>query len=123
MNSSFPRRRFLTGSAFTAAGVAASNAVLLEAGLPSSASQASANDRVRFGMIGVGMQGSGLLANAVTLPGLECVAASDLYDGRHTLAKQITNNPNLPTTRHYKELLDRKDIDCIVAAVPDFWHK
>ena len=122
MNSSFPRRRFLTGSAFTVAGVAASNAVWLEAGRPAT-NQASVNDRVRFGMIGVGMQGSGLLASALTLPGLECVAAADLYDGRHTLAKEITNNPNLPTTRQYKELLDRKDIDCIVAAVPDHWHK
>jgi predicted dehydrogenase len=122
MNSSFPRRRFLTGSAFTVAGVAASNAVWLEAGR-SATNQASVNDRVRFGMIGVGMQGSGLLASALTLPGLECVAAADLYDGRHTLAKEITNNPNLPTTRQYKELLDRKDIDCIVAAVPDHWHK
>ena len=31
--------------------------------------------------------------------------------------------PILPTTRRYQELLDRKDIDCIVAAVPDHWHK
>ncbi len=73
-------------------------------------------------MIGIGMQGSGLLGTAITLPGVECVAAADLYDGRHTLAKEITGNPKLPTTRHYQELLDRKDIDCIVAAVPDHWH-
>src|SRR5256885_72525 len=26
-------------------------------------------------------------------------------------------------TRRYQELLDNKDIDCIVAAVPDHWHK
>jgi predicted dehydrogenase len=74
-------------------------------------------------MIGVGMQGSGLLENAITLPGVECVGIADLYDGRHTLAKQITGNPNLFTTRRYQELLDRKDIDCIIAAVPDFWHE
>src|ERR1035437_1224356 len=78
---------------------------------------------LRFGMIGIGMQGSGLLPAAIALPGVECVAAADLYDGRHTLAREITGNPNLPTTRHYQELLDRKDIDCIVAAVPDHWHK
>src|SRR5205085_848751 len=53
----------------------------------------------------------------------ECVGAADLYDGRHTLAKEITGNPNLPTSREYKQLLDRKDIDCIVAAVPDHWHR
>jgi len=54
---------------------------------------------------------------------VECVGAADLYDGRHTLAKEITANPSLPTSRHYRDLLDRKDIDCIVAAVPDHWHR
>ena len=82
----------------------------------------AASDRVRFGMIGIGMQGSGLLTNAIELPGVECVAACDLYDGRHTLAKEIVR-PDLPTTRRYHELLENKDIDCIVAAVPDHWHK
>ena len=83
---------------------------------------AAPRDRVRFGMIGIGMQGSGLLANSIELPGVECAAACDLYDGRHTLAKEIVR-PNLPTTRRYQELLENKDIDCIVAAVPDHWHK
>jgi predicted dehydrogenase len=77
---------------------------------------------VKFGIIGVGMEGSGLLRNAIELPGVECVAAADLYDERHTLAKQITGNPNLFTTRRYQELLERKDIDCLLAAVPDHWH-
>jgi predicted dehydrogenase len=78
---------------------------------------------VRFGMVGIGMQGSNLLAESIELPGIECVAACDLYDGRHTLAREITKNPNLPVTRRYQELLANKDIDCIVAAVPDHWHK
>ena len=74
-------------------------------------------------MIGVGMQGSGLLAQSIELPGIECVAACDLYDGRHILAREITDKPNLPVTRRYHELLANKDVDCIVAAVPDHWHK
>jgi len=82
----------------------------------------AASDRVRFGIIGVGMQGNGLLATAITLPGVECVAAADLYDGRHTLAKEIAG-PKITTTRQYKELLDNREIDCIIAAVPDHWHK
>src|SRR2546430_15439033 len=73
-------------------------------------------------MIGVGMQGSGLLSQAITLPGVECAAACDLYDGRHTLAREIVR-ADLPVTRRYQELLDNKEIDCIVAAVPDHWHK
>jgi predicted dehydrogenase len=80
------------------------------------------SDRVRFGIIGVGMQGSGLLAQSIKLEGVECAAAADLYDGRHTLAREIVR-PDLPVTRRYKELLDNKDIDCIIAAVPDHWHR
>ncbi len=37
------------------------------------------SDRVRFGIVGVGMEGSGLLSTAIRLPGVECVAACDLY--------------------------------------------
>jgi predicted dehydrogenase len=80
------------------------------------------SDKIRFGMVGVGMQGSGLLSQAITLPGIECAAACDLYDGRHTLAREIVR-PDLPVTRRYQQLLDDKTIDCIVAAVPDHWHK
>src|SRR5260370_20145233 len=83
---------------------------------------ARASDRVRFGMVGVGMQGSGLLSQAVRLAGVECAGACDLYDGRHTLAREIVR-PDLPVTRRYQALLDDKNIDCVVAAVPDHWHK
>jgi len=120
---SFSRRAFLHTGAVAGA-LLATKHILLESNAAAAQSNAVApSDRVRFGMIGIGMQGSDLLRGAVSLPGIECVAAADLYDGRHTLAKEITANPSLPTTRSYQELLDRKDIDCIVAAVPDHWHK
>jgi predicted dehydrogenase len=80
------------------------------------------SDTIHFGIIGVGMQGSGLLDTAIKLPGVKCVAACDLYDGRLELAKEIVEEPII-TTRHYRELLENKNIDCIVAAVPDHWHK
>ncbi len=126
MTSDLSRRRFLQTGAIAAGSLLATNAkaIALESQVQSMSSKSvGPNDRIRFGIIGVGMEGSPLLATSVTLPGVECVAAADLYDGRHTLAKEITGNPNLHTTRHYQELLDRKDIDCIIAAVPDFWHK
>ena len=117
------RREFLQTSAGAASVLAATKTVLLEP-TPAfaSANPMPASDRVRFGMIGIGMQGSGLLKSSIELPGVECVAACDLYDGRHTLSREIVR-PNLPTTRRYQELLANKDIDCIVAAVPDHWHK
>jgi len=110
------RREFLGTSAVAAgASLAPKSFFTLPRAVPPS-------DRVRFGMIGVGMQGHGLLGESITLPGVECAAACDLYDGRHTLAREIVR-PDLPVTRRYQELLDNKDIDCIVAAVPDHWHK
>ena len=124
MKKDVSRRAFLQGGTVAVAGSALlPKTVLLAnplAGLPQSVAP---SDRVRFGMIGIGMQGSGLLGQAISIPGIECVGAADLYDGRHTLAKEITGNSSLPTSRRYKDLLDRKDIDCIVAAVPDHWHR
>ena len=56
---------------------------------PRAVTRGAASDRVRFGIIGIGMQGSGLLGTAIQLPDVECVAACDLYDGRHVLAREI----------------------------------
>jgi len=122
MNAESSRRRFLQG-ATAAGGLIASNTVLLGPFAAAAARAPAASDRVRFGMVGVGMQGSGLLREAIALPGIECAGAADLWDGRHTLAREITGNPSLPVSRRYQDLLARPDIDCIVAAVPDHWHK
>ena len=119
----FSRRTFLRTTAGAAGAAVVAGAIPLEAeAIPSAGMQTAASDRVRFGIVGVGMEGSGLLTNAITLKGVECVAAADLYDGRHELAKEIVGKP-IRTTRKYQELLDAKDIDAIVIAVPDHWHK
>ena len=117
------RRQFLKASAGAVGAALAAKRIPLESEpLHASARQAPASDRVRFGMVGVGMQGSGLLARSIALPGVECAAACDLYDGRHARAREIAG-ASLPTTRRYQELLEDKQIDCIVAAVPDHWHR
>lgn len=117
------RRDFL----YTTAGAAGASLVARSAVLPSAPAYAAAqavapSDRLRFGIVGVGMEGSGLLSTAVQLPGVECAAAADLYDRRHDLAREIVGKP-IPTTRRYQELLDSKDIDALIVAVPDHWHK
>ena len=114
MSDRVGRRHFLQAGGLALSALSASKSTLLRA----DAFHAT-GEKIRFGIIGVGMEGAGVLGSAITLPGVECVGAADLYDGRHILAKQITGNANLFTTRQYKELLERKDIDCILAAVPD----
>jgi predicted dehydrogenase len=119
----FSRREFLqTTAGSTGALLAACTIPLKPDPVLAAQTPVPASDRIRFGIIGVGMQGSGLLRAAIQLPGVECAAACDLYNGRHTLAREIVN-PDLPTTRRYQDLLANKEIDCIVAAVPDHWHR
>src|SRR5437762_1264981 len=123
MKKDLSRRQFLHRTAGAAGAIAASSAIFLEPEhIPLPLQSTAPSDRLRFGIIGIGMQGSGLLTNAIQLPGVECVAACDLYDGRHTLAQEIVGK-KIPTTRRYKELLENKEIDCLIAAVPDHWHK
>ena len=119
----FSRREFLQTTAGVAGASLAAGSMFLESeSLPAAAETVAPSDRVRFGIVGVGMEGSGLLTTAVQLPGVECVAAADLYDGRHELATEIVGKP-IKTTRRYQELLDDKGIDAILVAVPDHWHK
>jgi predicted dehydrogenase len=117
------RREFLQTTAGAAgASMIAGSAILDPAPMFAADQPAAPSDRLRFGIVGVGMEGSGLLTTAIQLRGVECVAAADLYDGRHELAKEIVGKP-IRTTRRYHELLDAKDIDAIIVAVPDHWHK
>lgn len=122
---SFSRRDFLRVSGGAAAGslMGAHALAARVVDLPASpVDETASNDVVRFGIIGVGTEGSALLRGAVTLPNVKCVAASDLYDGRHTLAKEIAGQ-DVRTTRRYHEVLDDKSIQAVIVATPDFWHK
>src|SRR6185503_16189893 len=119
---SFSRREFIGVGAAVAGASLVGGAPTVSRAMPQQSRSVPPSDRVRFGIIGVGMQGSSLLSDSIRLDGVECVAACDLYDGRQTLAREIVR-PDLPVTRRYRELLDNKDIDCIIAAVPDHWHK
>src|SRR4030095_6045702 len=58
---------------------------------------------------------------ALKVPGVELAGICDLYTGRIENAKETFGN-ELYTTRNYKELLDRKDIDAIIIATMDCWH-
>jgi hypothetical protein len=95
----FSRRQFLQKTAGAAgASVAAKTIFLDPSPLFASPQMTAPSDRVRFGIVGIGMEGTNLLSTAIQLPGVECVAACDLYDGRHELARELVGKP-VPTTR------------------------
>ncbi|MCM3872866.1 MAG: Gfo/Idh/MocA family oxidoreductase [Pyrinomonadaceae bacterium] len=97
------------------------------------AQTASPNDRIQIATIGVGGQGTGdtnaalrrsgpATDNPTPLgPGVEVVAVADLYDGRLARAQELWGK-QLFTTRDYREVLARSDVDAVIVATSDHWH-
>jgi predicted dehydrogenase len=81
----------------------------------------TANDKVRIGVIGYGVQGHFDLTTALKVPGVELGAICDLYNGRLENAKEQFGKELFVTT-NYKDILDRNDIDAIFICTHDVWH-
>jgi predicted dehydrogenase len=124
------RRNFLKTAAAASAAMAATSRVSAETGkrIFTLATQdepgrpVAANDHIQIALIGAGGQGMGDTRSAVQVPGVKLVAVADCYDGRLARSKEVWGD-EVFTTRDYKEILARKDIDAVIVGTPDHWHK
>ena len=81
----------------------------------------SPNNNVQIALIGAGGMGSGDARMSSSLPGVKLVAAADIYDGRLARIREVYGD-GVFTTRDYREILSRKDVDAVIVATPDHWH-
>ena len=80
------------------------------------------NDNVNIALIGAGGMGTQDAIVALQVPGVKLVAVCDLYQGRLDSAKKRWGQ-DIYTTRIYKEILSRPDVDGVIVATPDHWHQ
>ncbi|MFS4456045.1 Gfo/Idh/MocA family protein [Maribacter sp. 2304DJ31-5] len=81
-----------------------------------------ANDHINLALIGSGIQGIYDTQTALRVDGVKLVAVCDLYEGRLDRAMELWGT-SLYTTRDYRKILERKDIDAVIVATPDHWHQ
>ncbi|MCB9056089.1 MAG: Gfo/Idh/MocA family oxidoreductase [Chitinophagales bacterium] len=126
-NRSDSRRNFIKKMAVSAAAVATGGNVMAKENKTvhyklKNKRPADINDNINIALIGSGGMGVQDAITALSTPGVKMVAACDLYDGRLKEAKDRWGK-DLFTTRHYKEVLMRKDVDAVIVATPDHWHQ
>jgi len=113
INSKESRRSFLKASATTAAGLAAF-------GVPS-VNVLGANEKLNIGLIGTGGRCQHLMRALARISDARMAAVCDIYDVHLEQAKKMADSKAF-ATKHYPEILNRKDIDAVLIASPDHWH-
>ena len=123
------RRSFIKKAAAAAAVVSATNIfktpVYGQSQAPSTGRVIGANDRILVGYVGVGKQGTVHLLSqkkCATDNNIAQVAVCDLYQPHLDKARQAIGVGAADAYADHRKLLERKDIDAVVAAPVDNWH-
>ncbi len=115
------RRRFLGCSASAAASLALSQGAMADAD-----AAAGAPVPVRLGLVGIGNRGTSLLRTLLELPAVRVVAVCD-PEPKHRLRGQgiveKAQGQRPEAVEDPQRLLDRRDVDAVIAAVPCDLHE
>jgi len=122
--SKLNRREFIrtSGAAVTAGALVTGGKTFVLAAEQEAPAAHSANDHIQIALIGAGGQGQGDTFHATHVPGVKLMAVADCSDSRRAHCQERFG-ADVQTTRNYHEILARPDIDAVIIATPDFWHK
>ncbi len=80
-----------------------------------------ANDRVGLGLIGAGGRGKAVMGSFLRNPEIELRAVCDIYGAR--CEEVLSKIPAAKSYPHHEKLLEQKEIDLVLIASPDHWHR
>jgi len=101
-------------------------AAIATVGAPAIVSAQSPSDTLRVACVGTGNRGTWLLKNVLKVPGVKVVAVCDIIPERVGNAAKLVADAggSAETYADFRKMLDqRKDIDAVVLATPDWTHK
>jgi predicted dehydrogenase len=87
----------------------------------------STADTIRLAVLGSGGRARHLMRSVVKVPGLELVALADVREDQVAVTRGHLRDiapakADIPATKDFRALLDRKDIDAVLIGSPDHWH-
>ncbi len=121
MDKTNNRRNFLkTASALSA------STFIIPASVLGMGKQASANDRINVGCIGVGPRGTDVMRHLLRNDKCRITALCDLKSNvlkeKQNLVNEFYDNKDCQTHHDFNQLVARKDIDACLVATCDHWH-
>jgi predicted dehydrogenase len=79
------------------------------------------SDTLNVGCLGTGGRCRTLMQSLAKVPGVKIAAVCDVWDVHLEAAKKLADT-KAHATKHYREILDRNDIDAVLIGTPDHWH-
>ncbi|HLW65631.1 MAG TPA: Gfo/Idh/MocA family oxidoreductase, partial [Gemmataceae bacterium] len=80
-----------------------------------------ANDRLLIGCIGTGGRCRYLMKSLVQIPNVRIAAVCDIWEVALQEGRKLADADAF-VTKHFPEILERKEIDAVLIGSPDHWH-